>query len=177
MHRHEAEKIRLELLAVRAIRELILEEEKLLAEVLKLLHSHAATFVQITQVGAPLSTPSSPVSSVPNGTPIGGSSTFVAAFLQGQGGPAGTLQAGNIPQWSSTDSNVAITQSADGTQASVALGAGETAATYPLTVSAINSDGNPISNTISVNVLPAVVVPPPPPPDTAATFVQITQTA
>ena len=109
-----------------------------------------------------------------NGTPVGGASTFTAAFLQASGA-AGTLQAGSIPQWTSADANVTITQSADGTQASVALAAAETAASYPLTITAVNSDGATITNTFSIPVLPAVVVPPPPPPDTAATSITLTQ--
>ena len=128
---------------------------------------NAAHVVEITQDGEQMGQLT--------GTAIGGTSNFTALFLQGAGGAAGTLQAGNIPAWKSSDANVAITASKDGTQASVALGAGETAATYDLTVSAINSDGNPISNTFTIPVLPAVVVPPPPPPDTAATFVDLVQ--
>ena len=37
------------------------------------------------------------------GTAIGGQSVFAVAPLQADGVSAGTLQAGNIPQWSSKD--------------------------------------------------------------------------
>jgi hypothetical protein len=141
----------------------LFDEELWLLEVLEYIFG-AANFVQITQVGE----------CGMNGTPLGGTSQFVAKFLQAAGGAAGTLQAGAIPAWSSTDANVTITQSADGTQATVALSAAETAATYPLTVTAVNSDGATITNTIQVAVLPAVA---PPPPDTAAQFIEIDQTA
>lgn len=109
------------------------------------------------------------------GTPIGGQSVFAVAPLQADGVSAGTLQAGNIPAWSSTDANVTITPSADGTQATVALAAAEAAATYDLTVSGVNSDGNAISTTFTIPVLPAQVTPPPPPPDTAATQFGLSQ--
>jgi|SRR5271154_238730 len=109
------------------------------------------------------------------GTAIGGQSVFAAAPLQADGVTAGTLQAGNIPAWSSTDANVTITASADGSQATVALAATETATTYVLTVSGINSDGNAISTSFTIPVLPAVVAPPPPPPDTAATQFGLSQ--
>ena len=109
------------------------------------------------------------------GTAIGGQSVFAVAPLQADGVSAGTLQAGNIPQWSSKDANVTITPSADGTQATVALSAAETATTYDLTVSGVNSDGNAISTTFTIPVLAAVVTPPPPPPDTAATQFGLSQ--
>ena len=125
--------------------------------------SGAAVDFQITQQGESMGTI--------NGTPLGGTSVFAAAPLQASGA-AGTLQAGNVPQWSSTDSNVQIAQSADGSQATVTLNAVETNSTYPLTVSGVNSDGNAISTTFSIPVLAAV---PPPPPDTAATQFGLTQ--
>ena len=122
--------------------------------------SGAATQFNLTQQGESMG--------AITGTAIGGTSVFAAAPLQADGTSAGTLQAGNIPQWSSKDANVTITASADGTQATVALSAAETATTYDLTVSGVNSDGNAISTTFTIPVLAAVVTPPPPPPDTAA---------
>jgi hypothetical protein len=106
------------------------------------------------------------------GTPLGGTSNFSVQPLQADGKTAGTLQAGNIPQWSSTDANVQITQSADGLSASVTLAAAEANSTYPLTVSGVNSDGNAITSTFSIPVLAAV---PPPPPDQAATQFGLSQ--
>ena len=172
MLRYVERKLYRELLKASAYRNLTIAEQILVKE-LELILYPAAQYVQITQLGE-CGMSSAPVTPTPNGTPLGGTSTFVATFLQSQGGAAGTLQANAIPQWSSTDTNVTLTQSADGTQATVVLNAAETATSYPLTVTAINSDGKTITNTIQVPVLPAI---PPPPPDTAAEFIQIAQTA
>jgi hypothetical protein len=82
------------------------------------------------------------------GVLVGGSGQFTAK-------PNGALQAGNVPQWSSTDSNVSFVQSADGLSAQVNVAGAETGSTFPIIVSGVNSAGAAISSTVTVPVLPA----------------------
>ena len=88
------------------------------------------------------------------GVQVGASGQFTAT-------PNGALQAGSVPQWTSTDANVSFVQSADGSSAQVNLAVAETGATFPITVTGVNSAGAAISTTVSVPVLAA-----PPPPAT-----------
>ena len=106
------------------------------------------------------------------GTPAGGTSTFSESPVQADGVTPGALQAGSVPTWTSTDPLVSITASSDGTSASVAVSASDTAASYPLTVSGVNSAGTAISTTVTVPILPAVVPPPVP-----ATSFSVSQSA
>jgi hypothetical protein len=89
------------------------------------------------------------------GVQVGGVGNFTAVT-----DPAGSaLQAGNVPSWSADDSNVTITAAADGLSAQVAVAASDTATSFNLTVSGVNSAGAAISTTVSVPVLPAAQVP------------------
>jgi len=96
-----------------------------------------------------------------NGIPVGGSGHFTAAPIAGPGLP-GALQPGNVPAWTADDSNVTITPAADGLSAVISVAAGDTGTSFNLTVSGVSSNGNPISTSVSVPILPA----PPPPPAT-----------
>lgn len=74
--------------------------------------------------------------------------------------PAGSsLQAGNVPVWTSDDPLTTLTPSADGTSVSVATSAADTAASFNLTVSGVSSDGTAISTSANVPLLPPAVVP------------------
>jgi len=98
------------------------------------------------------------------GVQVGGTGKFQATFN-------GALQAGAIPQWRTGDASVTLTPATDGLTCEVAVGAGETLPSFGLTVSGVASDGNPVTATVSVPVLPAT--PPPPAPATSVTIDQI----
>src|SRR5271166_5337691 len=86
------------------------------------------------------------------GVIVGASGQFTAT-------PNGALQAGNVPVWSSADANVSFVPAADGLSAQVNLAVAETGATFPITVSGVNSAGAAISTTVTVPVLPVPPVP------------------
>jgi len=67
-----------------------------------------------------------------------------------------------VPAWTADDANVTITPAADGLSAVISVAAGDTGTSFNLTVSGVSSNGNPISTSVSVPILPA----PPPPPAT-----------
>jgi hypothetical protein len=72
--------------------------------------------------------------------------------------PAGSsLQAGNIPAWTSSDANVALTPSADGTNVNVLAAATITSTSFVLTVSGISSNGTAISTPTTVAIAAAAV--------------------
>ncbi len=71
----------------------------------------------------------------------------------------GALQAGNIPAWTSDDPNTSLTPSADGSSVNVATSATDTATSFNLTVSGVNSAGVAISSSVNVPLLPAAAVP------------------
>jgi hypothetical protein len=103
------------------------------------------------------------------GTPLGGTSTFGLEPVGANGQP-GLLQAGNIPAYTVDDPNVALTPSADGSSVAAAVAATDTATSYNVTVSGINSLVVAISFTFNVPILPAVV-----PPEQPATTFAVTQ--
>jgi hypothetical protein len=86
------------------------------------------------------------------GVQVGSSGKFTAV-------PNGALQTGSVPVWSSTDANVSFAASADGLSAQVNLANAETATSFPITVTGVNSAGASISTTVTVPVLPAPPVP------------------
>lgn len=71
----------------------------------------------------------------------------------------GALQAGSIPKWSADDPMVSLTPSADGTSCAVATSAADTATSFNLTVSGVNSAGAAISSSVNVPLLPVAAVP------------------
>lgn len=98
---------------------------------------------------------------------IGGSGMAITGIVLGQTGtftetpdPSGSsLQPGNIPQWSADDPNVSLTATADGTAVNVATSTSDTATSFNLTVSGVNSAGAAISTTVNVPLLPPAQVP------------------
>jgi hypothetical protein len=86
------------------------------------------------------------------GTVPGATSTFT-------GTPNGALQPGNIPTWTVDDPNVTLTPGADGLSVSAATLATDTATSYNLTQSGVNSAGIAISTTVNVPFLPAPPAP------------------
>jgi len=86
------------------------------------------------------------------GVQVGSAGQFTAV-------PNGALQAGAVPVWSSADPNVSFAPAADGLSAQVNLANAETATSFPITVSSINSAGASISTTVTVPVLAAPPVP------------------
>jgi len=102
------------------------------------------------------------------GTVPGATSTF-------NGIPNGALQAGNVPVWTVDDTNVTLTSLpnaagvVDGLNVSAATLSTDTATSYNLTQSGINSAGAPISTSVNVPFL----APPPAP----ATGFEINQTS
>ena len=90
-----------------------------------------------------------------NGIPVGGMGTF----MEVPDPPGSSLQPGNIPVWTSDDPLTSLTPSADGTSVNVAVSSSDTAASFNLTVSGVSSNGNAISSSVNVPILPAVVVP------------------
>jgi|SRR5271155_2926420 len=102
------------------------------------------------------------------GTVPGATSTF-------NGIPNGALQAGNVPVWTVDDPNVTLTSLpnaagvVDGLNVSAATLSTDTATSYNLTQSGINSAGAPISTSVNVPFL----APPPAP----ATGFEINQTS
>ena len=82
------------------------------------------------------------------GVQVGASGQFTAT-------PNGALQSGSVPQWSSSDANVSFAVAADGLSSQVNLANAETGATFPITVTGVNSAGVTISSSVSVPVLAA----------------------
>ncbi len=99
------------------------------------------------------------------GVMVGSSGVFTAT-------PNGALQAANVPVWSSADTNVSFAPSGDGLSSVVTVASAEASATFPITVSGVNSDGVSISTTVTVTAIPV-----PPPPPVAATGFDIEQTS
>lgn len=90
-----------------------------------------------------------------NGVALGGTGTFKVSPIPANG----QFQSGAIPQWSTGDTSISLTPSADGLSCDAAVGAGETLPSFGLTVSVTSSNGNPLTKTVSVPVLAAVPVP------------------
>lgn len=89
------------------------------------------------------------------GVPAGGQDTFFETPV-----PAGgQLQPGSIPSWTVDDAAVTLLPSADGTSVLVQVAAGDTNASFNLTVSGVSSNGTPINGTTSVPILPAAGTP------------------
>jgi hypothetical protein len=78
--------------------------------------------------------------------------------------PAGGLTSG-VPKWSSDDPNTTLTPSADGSSVSVATSATDAAASFNLTQSGADGNGNPISSSVNVPLLGCA-----PPPVQASGF-------
>ena len=97
------------------------------------------------------------------GVQVGAVGKFTATFN-------GALQAGAVPKWQTGDTSITLTPSADGLSCEAAVAAGETLPSFGLTVTGVASDGNTVTTTVSIPVLPAT--PPPPPPATAVTIDQ-----
>jgi hypothetical protein len=93
----------------------------------------------------------------------------VGTFTEVPAPVGGALQAGAIPTWTSDDTLTALTPSTDGTSVSVATSTSDTATSFNLTVSGVNSAGTAISTSVNVPLLPAAVTP--------ATGFTITQTS
>jgi hypothetical protein len=127
----------------------IRDEQKEIVHLLKLIYDllrpMAAEQFKISQEGFTMIT----------GVPAGGTGTFTESPVP----VGGLLQPGNVPVWTVDDALVSLTPSADGTSANVAVGASDTATSFNLTVSGVNSAGAPISTTVNVPILPAVAVP------------------
>jgi hypothetical protein len=68
--------------------------------------------------------------------------------------PAGGLTTGT-PVWSADDTNVSLTPSADGSAVAVQTSATDTATSFNLTQSGADGNGNPISSSVNVPLLPA----------------------
>ena len=73
--------------------------------------------------------------------------------------PAGGLTSGT-PAWSADDPNVVLTPSADGSAVAAQTSATDTAASFNLTQSGKDGNGNAISSSVNVPLL--AVTPPPP---------------
>jgi hypothetical protein len=81
----------------------------------------------------------------------------VGTFIETPTPAGGQLQAGNIPVWSSDDTQTTLTPSADGTSVSVATSASDPATSFNLTVTGVSSDGTKITATANVPLTAAVV--------------------
>lgn len=73
--------------------------------------------------------------------------------------PGSALQTGDIPVWTADDPNVTLTPSADGSSVSAATSATDTATSFNLTESGVNSAGGKISTTVNVPLTGAAPVP------------------
>jgi hypothetical protein len=94
---------------------------------------------------------------------IGGTAVFQ---LQ----PNGAITAGSVA-WTADDTNITLTPSSDGLTVQAADAAGDTASSFDLTASFEDSNGNPLTSTITVMLQGATVQPPA--PATSATIEQI----
>lgn len=101
-----------------------------------------------------------------NGTVVGTTSTFNIGFV-----PATNfvpLTSG--PTVSVDDTNVTITQPDASNNFTAAVAAGDTGASYNLTITGVNGAGATITHTFNVPILPT-----PPPPPTQITDFSLTQ--
>jgi len=103
--------------------------------------------IRITQIGGK--------KNMITGVPLGGAGTFAVTPIP----PNGKLQTGSVPQWTTGDTSVTLTPAADGLSCVANVAAGETLPSFGLTCTATSSDGTPLTATVSVPILAAVVVP------------------
>ena len=89
------------------------------------------------------------------GIVLGATGTFTGTPVP----PGSALQAGSIPTWSADDPLVTLTPAVDGLSVAAATSATDTAASFNLTQSGVNSAGAAISSTANVPLLPVPVVP------------------
>ena len=95
---------------------------------------------------------------------VGQTGVFQATLV-----PVGSaLQKGAVPVWTADDPNVTLTPSADGLTVSAATVVTDTATTFNLTITGINSAGATISDTAAV-----ALVQPAPVPATGFTIAQL----
>jgi hypothetical protein len=71
----------------------------------------------------------------------------------------GALQAGSIPVWTSSDSLTTLTADPTGLNVAVATSATDTASSFSLTITGVNSAGATITSSVTVSLLPAAAVP------------------
>jgi hypothetical protein len=133
--------------AAKLLEEISDQQQKIAICLCKIVLPSPATSFKIIQTGDS--------SMAINGIPVGG----MGSFSEVPDPPGSSLQPGNIPVWSSDDPLTSLTPSADGTSVSVSVASSDTASSFNLTVSGVSSNGNAISKTDSVPILPAVVVP------------------
>jgi hypothetical protein len=105
----------------------------------------AATGFKISQKGAAMIT----------GIQKGAVGQFVAVTDP----PGSALQPGSVPVWSADDPLVSMTPSADGMSVAVQTSAGDTATSFNLTLTGVNSAGSTISTKVNVPLIPAAQVP------------------
>lgn len=98
----------------------------------------------------------------------GTSGNFSAVLTPSNGAQA----PGTVPQWTSSDSSVALVPSADGLTCDVTVPAGFPAASFDLSISAVSSDSSVGTVTNKHTIAVTQPIPPPPSPLTAIDFVQ-----